>query len=141
MWKKRIAELGLQQNLILLGHRLDVPALLAASDAACLCSSAEGLSNAIMEAMAARLPIVATDVGGNNELVHEGENGFLIPYGDPAALAERLGLLFESEARRKEMGLKGRARVEAELTIERMSEAYGDLYRRLLEGGKVLKAC
>src|SRR5204862_521492 len=60
----RIAELGLAERVLLLGHRLDVPAILARATAACLCSSAEGLSNALMEAMAARLPIVATRVGG-----------------------------------------------------------------------------
>ncbi len=138
--EQRIAALGLAGNVFLLGHRLDVPAVLAASDAACLCSSAEGLSNAIMEAMASRLPVVATDVGGNSELVREGESGFLVPYGDAPALAERLARLLASEAARKEMGKKGRARIEAELTIERMADAYGDMYRRLLEGGEKRKA-
>jgi glycosyltransferase involved in cell wall biosynthesis len=128
----RIAELGLQERVILLGHRLDVPALLTHSLAACLCSSAEGLSNALMEAMAARLPVVATRVGGNPELVHEGENGWLVPYGDPRALADRLTQLLRAPETARAMGRKGRERIERELTLERMADGYGALYRRLL---------
>ena len=138
--EQRIGELGLQKNVFLLGHRLDVPALLGRMDAATLCSSAEGLSNAIIEAMASRLPLVVTDVGGNGELVRDAENGFLVRYGDAAALADRLGMLLESEPRRRELGRVGRARIEADLTIERMQEAYGEMYRRLLEPGVVKKA-
>src|SRR5207253_8083176 len=100
----RIAELGLQQRVFLLGHRLDVPAILVRAQAACLCSSAEGLSNALMEAMAARLPIVATRVGGNPELVHDGENGFLVPYGEADALAGALTALLGAPQNAREMG-------------------------------------
>lgn len=131
--EKRIAELGLHDRVYLLGHRLDVPAVLARARAACLCSSAEGLSNAVMEAMAARLPIVATAVGGNPELVRPGENGDLFEYGDAPSLADKLYELLSNGERAAEMGRKGRARVEAELTLSRMAEAYGAVYRRLLE--------
>ena len=130
--EQRIKELGLQQRVLLAGHRLDIPALLSHCNAATLCSSAEGLSNAIIEAMAARLPLVVTDVGGNGELVREGENGLLVQYGDAAALADRMGVLLADEDRRKRMGAAGRARVEADLTIERMQQAYGEMYRKLL---------
>jgi glycosyltransferase involved in cell wall biosynthesis len=129
---RRIAELGLQERVILLGHRLDVAAVLSRATAACLCSRAEGLSNALMEAMAARLPIVATDVGGNPELIRE--NGFLVPYGDPEALAGKLTQLLSSPALAAEMGILGRKRVEQELTLEQMAEGHGALYRRALEG-------
>jgi L-malate glycosyltransferase len=132
--EKRIAELGLQDRVFLLGHRLDVPAILSRVRAACLCSSAEGLSNALMEAMAARVPIVATAVGGNPELVRPGENGLLVPYGDARSLADKLVELLGDGARAAEMGLQGRARVEAELTLSRMAEGYGAAYRRLLDG-------
>src|SRR5438094_394330 len=117
--EQRITELGLRERVFLLGHRLDVPAILARSQAACLCSSAEGLSNALMEAMAARLPVVATDVGGNPELV--ADNGFLIPYGDPRPLAQALTRLLRDPAAAREMGRRGRQRVEQELTLERMA--------------------
>ena len=132
--QKRIGELGLGGRVFLLGHRLDVPAILARSHAACLCSNAEGLSNALMEAMAARLPIVATAVGGNPELVRPGENGLLVPSGDPPSLADKLADLLGNPERAAGMGRRGRARVEAELTLSRMAEGYGAVYRRLLEG-------
>jgi L-malate glycosyltransferase len=128
----RIAQLGLGDRVILLGHRLDVPAILARAQAACLCSSAEGLSNALMEAMAARLPVVATRVGGNPELIKDGENGFLVPYGDAEALAATLTALLSAPQNAREMGLRGRKRVEAELSMERMADGHGALYRRAL---------
>jgi L-malate glycosyltransferase len=129
---RRIAELRLQDRVFLLGHRLDVPAILSRVRAACLCSSAEGLSNALMEAMAARLPIVATAVGGTPELVLPGENGLLVPYGDAPSLADKLHELLSGADRAAEMGRNGRARVESELALSRMAEAYGAAYRRLL---------
>jgi glycosyltransferase involved in cell wall biosynthesis len=130
---KRIAELRLQDRVFLLGHRLDVPAILTHVRAACLCSSAEGLSNAVMEAMAARLPIVATAVGGNPELVRPGESGLLVPYGDAPSLADKLHELLSDCPRAAEMGRRGRARVETDLTLSGMAEAYGAAYRGLLE--------
>jgi glycosyltransferase involved in cell wall biosynthesis len=127
--QRRIVELGLQERVVLLGHRLDVPVVLAQAVAACLCSSAEGLSNALMEAMAARLPIVATNVGGNPELVSD--NGLLIPPGDARALAEALTTLLQMPHLR-EMGLRGRRRIEEELTLDRLADSHGALYRRAL---------
>jgi glycosyltransferase involved in cell wall biosynthesis len=132
--EKQIRELGLAGRVFLLGHRLDVPAILARVRAACLCSSAEGLSNALMEAMAARLPVVATAVGGNPELVRPGENGLLVPSGDARSLADKLAELLGGEAQAAEMGRRGRARVEAELTLSRMAEGHGAVYRRVLDG-------
>jgi glycosyltransferase involved in cell wall biosynthesis len=130
---RRIAELGLEDRVLLIGHRLDVPAVLRRARAAALCSSAEGLSNALMEAMAASLPLVATRVGGNPELVRDGENGFLVPSGDADALATRLlDLLGGEPGRAVEMGLRGRARIETELTLEAMARGHRDLYRRAL---------
>lgn len=131
--EQRIQELGLSDRLFLLGHRLDVPAVLARAHAAALCSSAEGLSNALMEAMAARLPIVATRVGGNPELVRDGYNGFLVPYGDAAALAARFRELLSGPAElRAEMGRRGRAQIEAELTLEHLADGHAALYRKAL---------
>jgi len=126
----RIAQLGLGERVFLLGHRLDVPAILARCQAACLCSSAEGLSNALMEAMASRLPI---------ELVREGENGFLVPYGDAQALAEALRALLSAPEQAREMGLRGRRRVESALSMEMMAEGHGALYRRALGGAPVVR--
>jgi len=138
--EKRVAALGLSDRVFLLGHRLDVPAILARARAACLCSSAEGLSNALMEAMAARLPIVATAVGGNPELVRPGENGLLVPYGDPSSLADKLVELLPDADRAAAMGGRGRERVEADLTLSRMAEGYGAVYRGVLDGERAPRA-
>jgi L-malate glycosyltransferase len=135
----RISELGLTGRVLLLGHRLDVPAILTRARAACLCSSAEGLSNALMEAMAARLPVIATRVGGNPELVHDGENGFLVPHGDAGVLAAKLTALLSAPEQAREMGVRGRRRVESELSTERMAEGHGRLYRRALGGAPLVQ--
>ena len=136
---RRILDLGLGERVLLVGHRLDVPAILARAQAACLCSSAEGLSNALMEAMAARLPIVATAVGGTPELVRDGENGYLVPSGDAKALAAKLAALLSRPAEAREMGLRGRRRVESELSMQRMADGHGALYRRALHGAPLVR--
>jgi len=138
--ERRIAELGLEDTVLLLGHRLDIPSILSRCRAACLCSSAEGLSNALMEAMAAGLPIVATAVGGNPELLRPGENGFLVPFGDADALARSLVALLSDPAAAAEMGQRGRRRIENELSLEKMAEGHGALYRLALEQGAVRNA-
>src|SRR5205814_429451 len=84
-------------------------------------------------------PIVATRVGGNPELVREGENGFLVPYGDAQALAEALRALLSAPEQAREMGLRGRRRVESALSMEMMAEGHGALYRRALGGAPVVR--
>ena len=132
--EQQIAERGLKDNFLLLGHRFDVPALLARSQVACLASHAEGLSNALIEAMAASLPVVATAVGGNLELVREGESGHLVAAHHPEQLAKRLLELLRDPERARALGAAGRKRVEAELTLPAMSQKTGELYRRVLAG-------
>ena len=131
--ERRIAELGLRETVHLLGTRYDVPAILARAAAFCLSSRAEGLSNAIMEAMAAALPVVATDAGGNAELVRHRSNGFVVPVGDASGMAERLVELLSDPARGREMGQRGRELAERELSLELKRAAYRDLYCRLLD--------
>jgi L-malate glycosyltransferase len=130
--EQRIRELGLEHSMFLLGHRQDVPALLARSQALCLCSTAEGLSNAVSEGMAARLPVVATRVGGTPELVEEGVSGFLVPPRDARSLADRLWKVYADPNGARSMGLRGRAFVERELSLERMVDAHEALYCRAL---------
>jgi glycosyltransferase involved in cell wall biosynthesis len=130
---ERIEDLGLGDAVHLLGTRYDVPAILARAAAFCLPSRAEGLSNAIMEAMAAGLPVVATDAGGNAELVQHGSTGFVVPVGDAGAMAERLVELLSDAGRARDMGRRGRAAAEGELSLDRKQAAYGDLYCRLLD--------
>jgi L-malate glycosyltransferase len=132
--EQQVKARGLRKNFVLLGHRLDVPALLERAHASCLPSHAEGLSNAVIEAMAASLPIVATSVGGNVELVAETETGHLVPPHRPALLAERLAAVLSDRDRSAALGRAGRARVEADLTISAMTRKTGELYRRVVSG-------
>jgi glycosyltransferase involved in cell wall biosynthesis len=96
-----------------------------------LCSSKEGLSNAVIEGMAARLPMVVTAAGGNSELVEDGKRGFLVAVARPSELADAmLRLLAKTELARR-MGEAGRQFVESQLSLSRMIEAHDALYQRL----------
>ena len=130
--EQQIAFHGLRDTVLLLGHRRDVPALLARSRVACAPSHEEGLSSAIVEAMAAGLPVVGSEVGGTPELVAEGETGLLVPPRDPQALAERLLALLRDPERGRALGAAARKRVEAEFSLPALSQRLGDLYRATL---------
>ncbi len=118
----------------LAGSRDDVPSLLRSFDVFALSSRVEGISNTILEAMATGLPVVATQVGGNDELVVEGETGSLVPPGDPVALANGLARLIEDPALRTTQGRAARARVESEFTLDGMLYRYQDVYEEVLTG-------
>lgn len=106
---EQLAErLGIADRVHLLGYRRDVANLMATSDLCVLVSKREGLPRAIMEAMAAAKPVVATDVRGNRDLVRDGENGYLVPVGDHQALAAALVRLGRDEALRRRMGRRSR---------------------------------
>jgi glycosyltransferase involved in cell wall biosynthesis len=124
----RARALGLSNRVHFLGRRTDVPALLRRCHAAVCPSESEGLSNAVMEAMAARLPVVATAVGGNPELVRDGRTGFLVPAHDALALADRMAALAADRPLALRMGEAGRRHVEAEYSTKRMIDAVMDLY-------------
>jgi L-malate glycosyltransferase len=128
----RIAALHLQANFRLLGPRPDVFALLGASDLFCLPSRSEGLSNSLIEAMAVGLPCVATDVGGNRELVEEGATGFLVASEDWPALAERLNSLLDDPELGRGMGERARASVRSRFDIQRMIDELASVYDDLL---------
>jgi len=132
--EQQIRARGLKETVILLGHRLDVPAILGRAHVGCLPSHAEGLSNAVIETMAASLPVVATSVGGNVELVEEARTGHLVPPHRPALLADRLVTLLSAPDRARKLGSRGRARVEAELTLAVMARKTGELYDAVLAG-------
>jgi glycosyltransferase involved in cell wall biosynthesis len=114
-----------------LGHRDDARRLLPALNLFWLASDFEGLSNSVMEAMAAGLPVVASDIPPNRELVIDGETGFLAPVGDRVAFAQ-LGerFLLNSDLARN-FGSAGRERVAREFSVERMVEAYARLYHEV----------
>jgi glycosyltransferase involved in cell wall biosynthesis len=115
-----------------LGERDDVPALLASSDVFVLSSTSEGMPMTVIEAMAAGLPVVASDVGGLRELVDDGVTGLLVPPRDARALAAALSSLLEDAERRRAMGDAGRARAEALFDLPRFRSEHLALYERLL---------
>jgi len=124
-------DLRLGDRLVLLGEVADVPALLARASVGVLCPSAnEGLSNSILEYMCARLPVVATDCGGNAELVRQGVTGHVVPAGDAAALADRLARLLEDPETAQAQGRAGRAMVEQRHGISVVTDAFATLYQR-----------
>lgn len=122
----------IRDRVHLLGHREDVPRLLAHLDLLWHASGYEGLPYAVMEAMAAGLPVVATDIPGNRELVMPEETGFLVPIGNRAALARKANTLLDDDELRARMGEAGRARVQAQFPTAMMLDAYVALYRDLL---------
>jgi len=124
--------LGLSSQIRFEGRRSDVSRLLREMDIGVICSDSEGLSNAIMEYMAAGLPVVATDCGGNSELVANGENGLLVTPGDHEALAGALSSLIENPERVKKMGQAGRGHIQARFTISKMLQDTISLYKELV---------
>jgi sugar transferase (PEP-CTERM/EpsH1 system associated) len=115
-------------RVLLLGDRSDVSDLLPGCDVFAMSSLTEGYSVALLEACAAGLPIVATDVGGNAEIVHEGVNGRLVPPGDDEALATTLGELLGDQGRAGIMGRAGRNWVEQQGSLQQMARRYEALY-------------
>lgn len=126
------AEHGVADAVVLLGARNDVADLLACANVGVLSSDFEGMPLAVLEYMAAGLPVVATKVGGLPEMVREGETGFLVAARDPAALAQRvIGLLDDPELARQ-MGARGRLRQQDAFSQKAMVGAVTNLYERLL---------
>ncbi|THF61631.1 TIGR03088 family PEP-CTERM/XrtA system glycosyltransferase [Pseudothauera rhizosphaerae] len=123
---------GLADRVWLAGERSDVPEAMRALDVFVLPSRAEGISNTILEAMASGLPVVATDVGGNGELVVADETGRLVPPAAPDALARELCAYARNAALRHAHGVAGRRRVEAEFSLDGMVARYAEMYRNEL---------
>ncbi len=129
---ERRKALGLGERMVFTGPRRDVPRLLAACDVSVLSSVKEGMSNTIMESMAAGKPMVATRVGGNAELIEDGETGFLVPPRDPVALADAMQRMLGDEAMAKAMGLRARARIAERFSVDAMVAATQRLYDALV---------
>ena len=123
------SELELQSFVHFLGRRSDIPAILAATDIFVLASRTEGMSNALLEAMAAGRPAVVTRVGGNPEVVAENETGLLVPPADAPGLAEALGRLYSDGALRERMGLAARARTAQAFSLDKTVGDYADVIR------------
>lgn len=127
--------LGVSPHVRWLGERQDVPEILRASDIGILCSHEEGFSNSILEGMAARLPMIVTDVGGNPEAVLHGVTGLIVPPRDPVSLGNALVELASDSDRRRAMGESGRDRVVREFSLDACINRYERLYLSLC-GGK-----
>ncbi len=127
-----LAEAGLAHLAWLPGERSDVPALMRCLDVFVLPSLAEGISNTILEAMASGLPVVATRVGGNAELVDDGTSGLVVPSDDEAALAAALARLACEPALAARMGEAARAQAQSRFSLDAMVQAYQGLYERTL---------
>ena len=115
------------------GERGDVPDVMRGLDSFVLPSLAEGISNTILEAMASGLPVLATAVGANGELVLPGSTGHLVPPGDAGALADGLCQLAQDAAGAAALGRAGRQRVEQRFSLGSMVAAYESVYQRVLK--------
>lgn len=127
-----VHELGIGRQVMFVGARMDVERLLAASDLCTLPSLWEGLPICLLEAMAARRPVVASAVNGNLEVVQHGKTGFLVPPEDSGALAEYLGWLVIDPTLRERFGETGHERVEKHFHLERMVHNTERVYQKLL---------
>jgi glycosyltransferase involved in cell wall biosynthesis len=135
--ERKAVDYGLHDRISFLGQRTDVPELLAASDIGLLCSHQEGFSNAVLESMAAGLPMIVTDVGGNAEAVTNGACGIVVPAHSPPDVAEAISQMASDAALRARFGHASRARIEDEFSLSACVAKYDLLYRTLLAGGSV----
>jgi L-malate glycosyltransferase len=128
------ARLGIAQRVFFSDGRESVAACLPLMEIACLSSRNESFSNAILEYMAAGLPVVATDVGGNREAIIDGVTGFLTPSGDAEAFAKAVSSLLDDESLRKAMGERAKARCREQFGMESCIRRLEDYYQSLLDG-------
>ncbi|MCI0568268.1 MAG: glycosyltransferase [Acidobacteria bacterium] len=129
---KRLAtEMGLDSKVSFTGERHDMDRVLSALDLLALSSDFEGLPNVVMEAMAAGRPVVATDLGGSRELIVDGVTGFLVPVGDPGALAEKMIQMLSLPDRGRSLGAAGSDRVSSEFSIAAMVRRCEELFLRV----------
>lgn len=131
--KEKAALLNLEKQIVWLGEREDIPHLLMQSDLAIACSHEEGFSNSILEAMAAGLPVIATNVGGNPEAVIDQQTGLIVPKKSPAALANAILTLASNETLRKEMGARGCQRVREYFDLNACVNQYKNFYEEVIQ--------
>jgi len=130
--QKEAMDLGITNNILFLGFREDIPNLLQTMDIFVLPSLSEGLPLSVLEAMASGKPVVVTRVGGNAEVVSDGETGFLIEPKDPEALASKIILLLKDKSLGHHLGRNGQKRVSEKFSVERMVQSYQQLYENAL---------
>ncbi len=135
-YQAQISHSELAPLVVFTGELTDVLPCLWSMDVACLTpGSNEGFSNALIEQMAAGLPLIVTDVGGNAEAVIHGVNGYVVPVGDASALAAALITMSESRERQRAMGHASRQRAEQRFSLDRMCAEHARLYESLCPEG------
>ncbi|MBN1589731.1 MAG: glycosyltransferase, partial [Pirellulales bacterium] len=133
LWRYR-DQVEIRGQVHFLGERDDVARLVPHFDLLWSTSGYEGQSNAIMEAMSAGVPVVATDIPGTRDLVVDGQTGYLFPVGNRAMLAKHTRRILDDAALSERLGEAGRRRMAEEFTVDQMVERYANLYRRVLGG-------
>lgn len=129
------SRLGIQDHILFTGKRENVPELLPAFDICVLSSNAEAASIFLLEAMAAGRPVIATEAGGNPEIVLQDQTGLLVPPKDPVKFAEAMMKLIQNPEKREKMGEAGRERLKSLFNLNKMLKGYEDLYLNLAYGG------
>ncbi|UCG16991.1 MAG: glycosyltransferase [Phycisphaerales bacterium] len=129
--ERRVGQSGIADRVHLLGQRTDVPRLLKTADLFVFPSLTEGMPNALLEAMAAALPIVATDAPGNRDLITHNENGLLVPIGDCEKLAGAIANLLRDRTLRQRLGACAARAIDRQFHIARTYGRYRSLYARL----------
>ena len=119
-----------------LGKKKNIEEIVATFDIGVLCTFVEGLSNSVMEYMALKKPVVATDGGGTRELVVDGETGLLVPPANPDAVAAKIEYLLDNPTIAKRLGEAGEARLRREFSITKMIEETIQLYKRAIANSK-----
>ena len=127
---KQAHDLGVEDIVFFLGFREDVPQILASLDLFVLSSHLEGMGSSLLDAMASRLPIVATRTGGIPEVVIDGETGLLVPPYDPASLAQAILTLYRDRERAARLAQRGFQTVHKKFSAEAMAEKVIDLYEQ-----------
>lgn len=128
-----VADVRVGDRVHFLGQRHDVSRWIHLLDCFWLGSAYEGQSNAMMEAMLAGVPVVATDIPGNRDLVVHEETGLLVPVGDAGQMARKTNLLLEEPTLARRLGAAGRERIRTEFTVDKMVERHAELYRQLTQ--------
>jgi glycosyltransferase involved in cell wall biosynthesis len=125
--------LGISHRVIFTGFRTDIQRVLPELTISALTSTSEGLSNTLLESMAVGLPVVATRIGGNTEIVLDTVTGLLVPPRNPVALADALGRLLADPALARQMGERGKARIENDFSVDHAVSKTQDLYLELMD--------
>ena len=125
-------EFGIATKTVFFGEQQDISTYLSTFDVAVLTSPAEGCCNSLLEAMAVGKPVVANDVGGNRELVHHGETGLLVPFGNVEAVVDAVLSLIRNPEVAKAMGRRARENIVSQFSLEKMVQQYQSIYDETL---------